>query len=356
MATDLAATSLPLNGRVTVAAAAWEEFTLPATLHELWVYLDQDSGLYPTGLVSYTGGADTGIVFPAKVWTRVWKRHPAISTQGVSVHIKAGAAGQTLHYSDAVQVGGQGDIEVNVDLDPATDGVTVWGSDDGGTTPRILLTDSTGAQVAVGAAATGGAAAGNPVLIAGIDGSGNVLPPTVTADGLEVAQSDATKLLVTEASAAGIKIAVELLDDAVAAFGALLGTLKGIVVQGSDGTNVRPLKTDAGGELQVDVLSSALPSGAATAVDQGKAAAAAKKSGSVAHYAGVEIEVTGLTASSPYDLLAPMYQLVGGTSGNTTQPSLGEATGFTQGGIDDRWKASAARCAVTASKPGKYGA
>lgn len=37
---------------------------------------------------------------------------------------------------------------------------------------------------------------------------------------------------------------------------------------GSDGVNLRPLKTDAGGELQVDVLSSALPTGAATAAKQ----------------------------------------------------------------------------------------
>lgn len=39
-------------------------------------------------------------------------------------------------------------------------------------------------------------------------------------------------------------------------------------VAGSDGTNLRPLKTDAGGELQVDVLSSSLPTGAATAAKQ----------------------------------------------------------------------------------------
>lgn len=39
-------------------------------------------------------------------------------------------------------------------------------------------------------------------------------------------------------------------------------------VGGTDGTNLRGLKTDASGELQVDVLSSALPSGAATSANQ----------------------------------------------------------------------------------------
>lgn len=45
--------------------------------------------------------------------------------------------------------------------------------------------------------------------------------------------------------------------------GAAVGTLA-LMAGGSDGTNVRHLKTDASGELQVDVLSNALPTGAAT--------------------------------------------------------------------------------------------
>lgn len=41
-----------------------------------------------------------------------------------------------------------------------------------------------------------------------------------------------------------------------------------LFVGGTDGTDLRGLKTDTGGELQVDVLSSALPSGASTAANQ----------------------------------------------------------------------------------------
>ena len=43
---------------------------------------------------------------------------------------------------------------------------------------------------------------------------------------------------------------------------------KQIVIAGYDGANVRVVKTDAAGELQVDIASSALPSGAATAALQ----------------------------------------------------------------------------------------
>jgi hypothetical protein len=294
------------------------------------------------------------------------------------VYVKAGAAGQTLYYSDTVEPGGIGDVDVNVDLDPASDGVTVWGSDDGGTTPRILLTDSggrqvvigsvadgsavahppvltggqdgtnvqsfltdsTGAQRVVGTASDGAAAVGDPVQVAGKDGAGNIeailtdtsgspmvvgpgasgaartgnpvavagsdgtnardlltdtggrprvvgsadagaapvgSPVTVAgSDGAAVrtmltdstgrplvAQPTAADLNCTEASAADIKTAVELIDDAVSTTGAAVPA-KGIQATGTDGTNARALKTDADGELQVDVLSSALPSGAAT--------------------------------------------------------------------------------------------
>ncbi len=41
-----------------------------------------------------------------------------------------------------------------------------------------------------------------------------------------------------------------------------------LFVGGTDGTNTRALKVDAGGELQIDVLSSALPTGAATLAEQ----------------------------------------------------------------------------------------
>lgn len=60
---------------------------------------------------------------------------------------------------------------------------------------------------------------------------------------------------------------LQLLDDSVATTGAAI-TAKGIAAVGTDGTNARILKTDAAGELQIDVLSSALPTGASTSALQ----------------------------------------------------------------------------------------
>jgi len=64
-------------------------------------------------------------------------------------------------------------------------------------------------------------------------------------------------------------------------------------------------------------------------------------SGNVANYAGAEIELTGLTANGSYELVSVTYRLTGGTAGNVTQPSVGKATAFTQGDMDDRHKVSA---------------
>lgn len=61
--------------------------------------------------------------------------------------------------------------------------------------------------------------------------------------------------------------ALQLIDDTVATVGAAI-IAKGIAAVGTDGTNARVLKTDASGELQVDVLSSALPTGASTLAEQ----------------------------------------------------------------------------------------
>lgn len=57
--------------------------------------------------------------------------------------------------------------------------------------------------------------------------------------------------------------ALQLIDDVIATTGSAIPT-KGAAVSGTDGTNARVIKTDSSGELQIDVLSSALPSGAAT--------------------------------------------------------------------------------------------
>lgn len=55
---------------------------------------------------------------------------------------------------------------------------------------------------------------------------------------------------------------LQLIDDAIAAEGSALG--KGILLQGDDGTDRTNVLVDAAGHLQVDAVSNALPTGAAT--------------------------------------------------------------------------------------------
>lgn len=102
--------------------------------------------------------------------------------------------------------------------------VLVAGQD--GTNAQSLLTDSTGRQVVVGAAADGAAVAGNPVLMAGQDGT--------------LAQS-----LLTDST--GRQVVVGAAADGAAVAG------NPVLVCGQDGTNAQSLLTDATGKLVVDI-------------------------------------------------------------------------------------------------------
>lgn len=117
-----------------------------------------------------------------------------------------------------------------------TNGLMAHGSD--GTNARALKTDSSGELQ--------------------IDVLSSALP--TGASTLAEQQTQTTHL-------GQIETAVELIDDTVATAGSAI-TTKAIAMAGSDGTDARILKTDASGELQIDVLSSALPTGAATAANQ----------------------------------------------------------------------------------------
>lgn len=66
---------------------------------------------------------------------------------------------------------------------------------------------------------------------------------------------------------ADIEIATEALAATVKTDGTAVSATA-VVIAGQDGTNAQTIKTDAAGELQIDVLSSALPAGAATLAEQ----------------------------------------------------------------------------------------
>lgn len=92
------------------------------------------------------------------------------------------------------------------------------------------------------------------------------ITPRHDSTGAQQATIDTTGLATSAKQDTQIT-SLQLLDDAVSTTGSAVPA-KGFQATGTDGTNARALKTDANGELQIDVLSSALPSGAATSAKQ----------------------------------------------------------------------------------------
>ncbi|MFH1570923.1 MAG: hypothetical protein ABIL09_23215 [Gemmatimonadota bacterium] len=139
-----------------------------------------------------------------------------------------------------------------------------------------------------------------------------------------------------------IKVALEAGGDTEAAIQAAVTALNSPAQAGEAAAATAGLALNAtlGSPAQAGEAATAT-AGLATEAKQDKIPGVLK-TGSAGTYAGAEIEVTGLTASTRYLLRSLTMQLIGGTGGNTTQPSIGEETGFAQGDMDDRYKMSAA--------------
>ena len=121
----------------------------------------------------------------------------------------------------------------NSTIDKATDDILIYGNTakDGSGTSYVPLLDADG-QLQVDVIASG-------------------LP--TGASTLAEQQSQTTHLATIAGDTTAIETAVQLIDDTVYTDGA--GTVtKGIAILGQDGTNPQAIKTDASGELQVDVL------------------------------------------------------------------------------------------------------
>ena len=110
-----------------------------------------------------------------------------------------------------------------------------------------------------------------------VDAGGEVA--TVTGGKLDV---NATASLAGEsipATGATTAVSVQVVDGSgnqISSFGGgtqyadgtARGTATGTIAMGDDGTNIQSVHVDSSGDLQIDVLSSALPTGAATAANQ----------------------------------------------------------------------------------------
>jgi hypothetical protein len=96
----------------------------------------------------------------------------------------------------------------------------------------------------------------------------------------------------------------------------------GTLIGGTDGTNLRGIKTDASGELQVDVLSSALPAGAATSANQAPLTTThplPNASGAVVRQAPAEIWSVGFAAVGSSLLATELTQRRLGTGVGVSQ-------------------------------------
>jgi len=156
--------------------------------------------------------------------------------------------------------------------------------------------------------------AATETTLSSIDGKlGSLGQKTMANSAPVVIASDQSAIPITGSITAS-NPSVGTTGSAVPASGTLIG--------GTDGTNLRGIKTDASGELQVDVLSSALPSGAATSANQAPLTTThplPNASGAVVRQAPSEIWSVGFAAVGS-SLLAP----------ELTQRRLGTGVGVSQ--------------------------
>lgn len=168
------------------------------------------------------------------------------------------------------------DLDIR-DLTSDSDSVLIYGSDDGGTTKRVIKTDSGGAiQV--------------DLEVASVTVQEPLTVDTTGTSGLEVVQDTAADLNVTEVNSGDIKTAVEKIDD-------LQGALKSVDsdelitrVTDSFGTEINPAKED--GNLSTIATDTTSIDGKITACDTGSIA------GTVTANAGTNLNTSALALES----------------------------------------------------------
>jgi hypothetical protein len=133
-------------------------------------------------------------------------------------------------------------------------------------TPAVTVTSGTitvgnSSLTVVGAAASGAAAAGNPVLMAGSDGSNARTLRTDTSGNLDVNIQGTPAVTVSSGTVTvSGTVAVSALSGTVTVIGdAASGSAVAgnpVLIAGSDGTNARSIKTDTSGNVAVNVQNS----------------------------------------------------------------------------------------------------
>lgn len=199
-------------------------------------------------------------------------RYPVVdSTGNLIANLTEGATAATGDIlPDLVKVvAGYDGTAVRV-LKTDTSGILTVGLPSGAATLAEQQTQTTALQLiddVIGA--SGSTPPTKGVLILGSDGV-NARTVTTDTDGylqIDVLTSALPSGAATLAEQQTQTTALQLIDDPVATVGSAI-TTKAFAIAGTDGADARILKTDTGGELQVDVLTSGLPTGAATLAEQ----------------------------------------------------------------------------------------
>lgn len=167
----------------------------------------------------------------------------AVTVSGVATAANQLADGHNVTVDNAA-----GAAAVNIQ-----DGGNVISVDDGGATLSI---DDGGGIITVDGTITEANSAAVKTAVEAIQGGQLADGHNVTVDnvgGVEVVQPTAADLNVTEASAASLLTEAQKIDDVHGTTGAAHPS-KGVLVQGSNGTNAYNLKTNTTGHLQIQVL------------------------------------------------------------------------------------------------------
>lgn len=179
------------------------------------------------------------------------------ATNGLKVDITRIAAGTNNIGDVDILTIAAGDNNIgNVDIvtmPNVTNGGTFAVQESGAALTALQLIDDT-------VATDGSATPTKGILIAGQDGTNAQTIKTDTNGELQVDVLTMPSTAVTNVGTFAVQesgsalTALQLIDDGVATVASAI-TAKGMAAVGTDGTNARILKTDTGGELQIDVLS-----------------------------------------------------------------------------------------------------
>jgi hypothetical protein len=181
-----------------------------------------------------------------------------VYTDGTGTPSKAiGIAGTDGTNPQIVKTDASGELQVDVLSMPTTTVTGTVAVTQSGTWDEVGINDS-GNSITVDGTVTAN-------LAAGTNNIGDVDILSIAAGDNNIGNVDLASAIPAGANKIG---GVDLDSDATPG-SAVPATAQ--YIAGTDGTNARGLKTDSSGELQIDVLSSALPSGAATAANQSTA-------------------------------------------------------------------------------------